>query len=96
MQHRQPYSATANWWTERNIIPPTIEAAATHGRRYERERRRERPILHPEGCSLNDMFKVVATVFQQITTELNGAESKEDRIVAIINIVLKLMKQNGC
>jgi hypothetical protein len=26
------------------------------------------------------MFNVVATIFQQIMTELNGAESEEDRI----------------
>jgi hypothetical protein len=38
------------------------------------------------------MFKVVASVFLQIMTELNGAESEEDRIVAISIIVLKLMK----
>jgi uncharacterized tellurite resistance protein B-like protein len=42
------------------------------------------------------MFKVVAMVFQQIMTELNGAESEEDRIVAIAKIVSKLMKHNGC
>jgi hypothetical protein len=42
------------------------------------------------------MFKVVTTVFQQITTELNAAESEEDRIVVIAKTVLKLMKQNGC
>jgi hypothetical protein len=36
------------------------------------------------------MFTVVATVFQQIMTELNGAETDEDRIM------LKLIKQNGC
>jgi hypothetical protein len=42
------------------------------------------------------MFTVVATVFQQIMTQLSGAgpESEEDRIVAIAEIVLKLMKQN--
>jgi hypothetical protein len=44
--------------------------------------------------SLNDMFTVVATIFQQLVTELNGAESEEDRIMAITKIVLKLMKQN--
>jgi uncharacterized tellurite resistance protein B-like protein len=44
----------------------------------------------------NDMFTVIATIFQQIMTELNGAESEEDRIMAITKIVLKLMKQNGC
>jgi hypothetical protein len=32
------------------------------------------------------MFKVVAMVFQQITTELNGAESEEERIVAIMKM----------
>jgi hypothetical protein len=42
------------------------------------------------------MFKVVATVFQQIMTLLNAAESEEDRIMAITKIVLKFMKQNGC
>jgi hypothetical protein len=41
------------------------------------------------------MFKVVATISQQIMTELNGAKSEEDRIMAIIKIVIKLMKQNG-
>jgi hypothetical protein len=42
--------------------------------------------------SLNDMFRVVATVFQQI----NMVESEGDRIVTITKIVLKLVKQNGC
>jgi hypothetical protein len=36
------------------------------------------------------MFKLVATVLQQIMTELNEAESQE-----VPNIVLKLVKQNG-
>jgi hypothetical protein len=46
--------------------------------------------------SVNNMFKVVATIFQQIMTELNGNESEEDRIMVIAKIVLKLMKRNGC
>jgi hypothetical protein len=52
----------------------------------------------PKGnnSSLNDMFKVVVTVFQRIMTELNATESEEDRIVANTKIVLKLMKQSGC
>jgi hypothetical protein len=33
-------------------------------------------------------------MFQQIMTELSGAESEEDRIMAITRTVLKLMKQN--
>jgi hypothetical protein len=45
--------------------------------------------------SLNDMFTLFATIFQQIMTDLNGAESEEDRIMTITKIVLKLVKQNG-
>jgi hypothetical protein len=44
--------------------------------------------------SVNDMFTVVATIFQQIVTDLNGVESEEERIVAITKIVFKLMKQD--
>jgi hypothetical protein len=32
-------------------------------------------------------------ILQQIMTELTGAKSEEDRIMAITKIVLKLMKQ---
>jgi hypothetical protein len=35
------------------------------------------------------------TVVQQITIELSGAVSEEDKIVAITKIVLNLIKQNG-
>jgi hypothetical protein len=44
--------------------------------------------------SLDNMFKV-ATVVQQIMTELNGAVSEENKIVAITKTVLNLMNQNG-
>jgi uncharacterized protein YoaH (UPF0181 family) len=47
------------------------------------------------GLSLNDMFKIVAAIFQQIMTQLNGNESEQDRIAAITKVVLKLMKPNG-
>jgi hypothetical protein len=40
------------------------------------------------------MFTVAAMIFQQIMTDLNGAKAEEYRIMAIANIVLKLMKQN--
>jgi hypothetical protein len=43
--------------------------------------------------SLSDMFTLVATIFQQIMRELNGAEAEEDRIMAITKIVLNLV---GC
>jgi hypothetical protein len=45
--------------------------------------------------SLNDIFKVVAKIFQQIVTELSGAVSEEDRIISLTKIVFKFMKQNG-
>jgi hypothetical protein len=44
--------------------------------------------------SLDGMFKV-ATVVQQIMTELNGAVLEEGKIVAITKIVLNLMKRDG-
>jgi uncharacterized coiled-coil protein SlyX len=39
------------------------------------------------------MFKVLATISQQIMTELNKTVSEEDRIMAITQTVLRLMKQ---
>jgi hypothetical protein len=39
------------------------------------------------------MFTAVETVFQQIVTELNGAESEEHRVMAITKIILKFLKQ---
>jgi hypothetical protein len=38
----------------------------------------------------------VATVVQQIMTELSEAVSEEDKIMVIIKMVLTLMKPNGC
>jgi hypothetical protein len=42
----------------------------------------------------DNMLKVV-TVLQQIMTEVSGALSEEEKIVAITKIVFKLMNQNG-
>jgi hypothetical protein len=42
----------------------------------------------------DNMLKVV-TIVQQIMTEVSGAQSQEEQIVAITIIVLKLMNQNG-
>jgi hypothetical protein len=41
------------------------------------------------------MFKVVATIFQQIMTELNAAESEEDKSTDHHKNCVKLKKQNG-
>jgi hypothetical protein len=42
------------------------------------------------GCHVQSSHNDMSAV-----TELNGAESEEDRIMSITKIVLKLMKQNG-
>jgi hypothetical protein len=41
------------------------------------------------------MFTTVAMIFQQILTNLHGAESEEDRIMVITKIALIRMKQIG-
>jgi hypothetical protein len=38
---------------------------------------------------------LAVTVVQQIMTEINGAVSEEEKIVAITKIVLNLTKQDG-
>jgi hypothetical protein len=43
---------------------------------------------------MHNMLRAI-TVVQQIMTELSGAVSKEDKIVAITQIMLDLMEQNG-
>ena len=50
--------------------------------------------VNTNSSTLNDMFKV-ATIVQQIMTELNGAVTEEQKIVVITRIVLNLMKGNG-
>jgi hypothetical protein len=82
----QAYPATVG---EMSVLPPL-----RHNQQQVPSQSAQAPNV--KNVSLNDMFKVVATVFQKIMTELNAAEAEEDRIVAFTKIVLKLMKQNGC
>jgi hypothetical protein len=49
---------------------------------------------HVSSQPFENMLKVV-TVVQQIMTEVSGALSQEEQIMAITKIVLKLMNQNG-
>jgi hypothetical protein len=63
----------------RNECPASLEAQPTTSTKA--------PSVN--NLSLNNTFKVVTPVFQQIMTELSVAES-EDRIVAITKFVLKL------
>jgi hypothetical protein len=78
--------------------PPSAEQAcpATLGdMRHNQQHVPSQSVHAPNANSLsvNDIFKVVATIFQQIIRELNGAKSEEDRIMAITKILLKLVKQ---
>jgi hypothetical protein len=43
----------------------------------------------------NDTLKI-ATVVQQIITELSETVSEKDKIMVIAKMVLNLLKQNGC
>jgi hypothetical protein len=45
--------------------------------------------------SLNGIFTAVATMFQQIMTELSATEPEAGKIMAITKIVLKPLKQDG-
>jgi hypothetical protein len=45
--------------------------------------------------SLDKMLQVVVTVVQQIMTQSNSAVLEETKIMAITEIVLNLMQQNG-
>jgi hypothetical protein len=46
--------------------------------------------------STNSDTLKIATIVQQITTELNEAVSEKDKMMVITKLVLNLMKQNGC
>jgi hypothetical protein len=52
-------------------------------------------VPNANSSSVNDIFKVVTTIVEQIIRELSGAKSEEDRTMAITKILLKLMKQNS-
>jgi hypothetical protein len=45
--------------------------------------------------SNGDMLKI-ATIVQQIITDLSEAVSEKDKIILITKMVPNLMKQNGC
>jgi hypothetical protein len=47
-------------------------------------------------CSYNNNPLKVATVVQQIATELSGTVSEKDKIMIITKMALNLMKVNGC
>jgi hypothetical protein len=72
---------------ERNEFLDSLEAQPTSNKSVQAP--------NVNSSSLSDRFKVVATVFQQIMTQLDGAELEENKIVAITKIVLKFMMQDG-
>jgi hypothetical protein len=52
------------------------------------------PATDVNSLPLENMMRVVSVV-HQIVTEINSSVSEEDKIVAITEIVLNLLKQNG-
>jgi hypothetical protein len=75
-QPRPPPVAQACPTTVGEIVPPPLR----HNQQVPSQ-----SVQAPDAnsSSLNDVFTVVATEFQQIMTQLNWFESEEDRIVAI-------------
>jgi hypothetical protein len=53
-------------------------------------------LLAQAPSSINNDTLKIATVVQQIITELSEAVSEKDKIMVITKMVLNLMKQNGC
>jgi hypothetical protein len=53
-------------------------------------------VANANSSSLKNMFKAVAMIFQQIMTDLNGAESEEDRTMGITKSCIKTREENGC
>jgi hypothetical protein len=93
------YQHTATAAASATLHPATLgEMSAPHPKRHNQQQTPSQSVQAPNknSSSVSDIFKVVAMIFQHITTELNEAESEEDRIMSITKIVLKLMKQNGC
>jgi hypothetical protein len=70
-------------------------SAPPHSRQNQQQVHQSFQTSNVNSSVLNDIFNVVATTSQKIMTELNGAESEEDRIMAVTKIVLKLMNHNG-
>jgi hypothetical protein len=85
-QPQPPPVAQACLATVEEMSAPSLEAQPTSTASVQAP--------NANSSSLNDMFKEVVMAFQQIMTELNGAESEEARVVAITKILLKLMKKN--
>jgi hypothetical protein len=88
-QQQQPQAnqvpvATSHTKVKQNIPAPALQQ--TTGQSVQAS--------HVTSQPFDNMLKVV-TVVQQIMTEVSGALSEEEKIVAITKIVLKLMNQNG-
>jgi hypothetical protein len=75
-------------------VSPEAKKSSVPAPVQEQERGQSVQAPHVSSKPLDNMLKVV-TVVQQIMTEVSGALSEEDKIVAITKIVLKLMNQNG-
>jgi transcriptional regulator NrdR family protein len=78
-----------------------LQSPATDGKKFRpsvqqqqlREKLQTGLSVQAPSSSVSDMLKI-ASVVQQIMTELNGALSEENKIVIITKMVLNLIKQN--
>jgi hypothetical protein len=75
-------------------VPTEAKKSSVPAPRQEQETGQSVQTSHASSQPFDNMLKVVIVV-QQIMTEVIGALSEEEKIVAITKIVLKLMNQNG-
>jgi hypothetical protein len=75
-------------------VPPEARKSSVPVPAQQQKRCQSVQASHVSSQPFDNMLKVV-TVVQQIMTDVSGAQSQEEQIVAITKIVLKLMNQNG-
>jgi hypothetical protein len=75
-------------------VPPEVRKSSVPAPVQQQKTGQSVQAKHVSSQPFDNMLKVV-TVVLQIMTEISGAQSQEEQIVAITKIVLKLMYQNG-
>jgi hypothetical protein len=103
-QQEEPASRPVTQRTHKEAAPRGQTEQRTHREKAETGPETPKPRRNETGQSvpatsvnsepLDNMCRVI-TVVQQIMTELKGAVSEREKILAITNIVFNLMKENG-
>ena len=76
------------------VAPPTTRRQTAPAPALQKETGQSIQAPHASSPSLDNMLRVV-TIVQQIMTEVSGAVTEDEKVLAITKIVLKLMKQDG-